>query len=434
MSRTIVVDHLPRVEGHGGIRVELDGDKVSDVQFRIFEGLRLIEGLVRGRSFEDVPQIVSRICAICSVAHTLTSLKATEKAYRIEPSLQTVQLRQLMFRGENIESHALHLFLLALPDYLGFASAAALTEHHREAVVLGLRLKKLGNSIQETIGGRAVHPVNCVLGGFGRLPSTDQLISLREDLQQGVADCDAAIDLLASLPATDYCETETVYAAIRNAVPYGYYLGDGIVVMSDEGCEMFGADDYRSLLVEHAVPYSHAKLSLHNGRPFMVGALARLSINCESLSGRAPWAVTELGLSLPSGNPMDNNKAQAVEMVSDVEHALLAVESLLEEGLEEEEAPRYRPMAARGTAVTEAPRGLLVHSYTYDAEGRVVAADVVTPTAMNAASIEHHLRHAVEQSAEKDIPVLTKRLEMIVRAYDPCISCSVHLIRKQRVD
>ncbi|MDH3215886.1 MAG: Ni/Fe hydrogenase subunit alpha [Candidatus Krumholzibacteria bacterium] len=431
MKRKIVVDHLCRVEGHGGITVELDGDVVSDVQFQVFEGLRLVEGLVRGRRYEDVSQIVSRICAICSVAHALTSLKATEEASGIESSPQTVRLRDLMYRGENIESHALHLFFLAIPDYLDYAGAAEMAADHREAVALGLRLKQLGNAIQETIGGRAVHPVNAILGGFGKLPSFDQLISLQRRLRQGMVDCEAAVDLFTTLPSTEYCQIDTTYAAKRSPDPYGYYPGDEIVVRSNEGSEVYDPGDYRAVIREETVPYSHAKLSLHKDKPFMVGALARLAIDHDRLSSRARHAVRMLGLPLPSGNPMDNNKAQMVELVIDVEHALLTVEQLIDEGLQQEKPIAIHPRADTGTAVTEAPRGLLIHSYTYDSDGRVVAADVVTPTAMNAASMENHFRHAVEQSVEKDLPELKRKLEMIARAYDPCISCSVHLVRKR---
>jgi len=430
MTTKIQVEHLARVEGHGGITVELDGSAVTAVRFDIFEGARLLEGLVRGRSYEDISQILSRICAICSVAHSLTSLKATEAALEVKVSPQTDLLRDLLYRGESIQSHALHLFCLALPDYLNYPSVTALAGDHLDAVTLGLRMKKLGNSIQETLGGRAVHPVNAVLGGFGKLPSTDQLIALREGLLQGMVDTETAIELLASLPAADFCHSETVFAALRSPGQHGYYLGDEIIVRSNGLRRSVPAAEYRSLTNERAVPGSHAKHSALNGRPLMVGALARLSINREGLSAGAAAALERLGLTLPSDNPMDNNKAQAVELVHDVERALATVERLLEEGLNEERCVPVPPRAGTGTAATEAPRGLLIHSYTYDDAGRIVAADVITPTALNAASIEDHLRRTVEQSPDQDVAALTKKLEMIARAYDPCISCSVHLLQR----
>jgi len=429
MSRTITVEHLARVEGHGGITVELDEDAVTSVQFDIFEGARLLEALLRGRSFEDVSPIVSRICAICSAAHSLTSLKATENAFGVEVSPQTALLRDLLYRGESIESHALHLFCLALPDYLNHPSVTALAADHPDAVRLGLRLKKLGNSIQETIGGRAVHPVNAVPGGFGKLPSMDQLVALRNGLVEGMADCEAMLDLFGSLPPADFCRADTVFAALSSPGDYGYCSGDEIAVLSNGRRQALRAAEYKSLTSETAVPHSHAKHSSFQGRPFMVGALARLTANREKLPRRAEQAARRIGLTLPSANPMDNNKAQAVELAFDVEYTLNLVERLLNGGLEEERPVPVRPRAGSGTAVSEAPRGLLFHSYSYDEQGRMIAADVVTPTALNAASIEDHFGQAVRQSLEKEIPALTRKLEMIARAYDPCLSCSVHVVR-----
>ncbi len=431
MKRTIEVNHLARVEGHGGITVEVDGGEVSRVEFDIFEGARLIEALVRGRSYQDVSQIVSRICAICSVAHALTSIKATEAAFGVVPSPQTEHLRDLMYRGESIESHSLHLFLLALPDYLGYPSAIAMAGAHRDAVAIGLRLKKLGNAIQETLGGRAIHPVNAVIGGFGTPPSTRQLVGLRDMLEVGMRDCAEALGLLASLPPTPYCESDTMFAALRAPEAYGYYQGDKIDLRTTGGRTTFTASDYVRLTGEKTVRHSHAKHSRYEGRPFMVGSLARLAVNGELLAARATDAKHALGLVEPFRNPMDNNKAQAVELVNDVETALMAIDALLAGGLNPEQPLPVRPRAGTGTAATEAPRGLLIHSYTYDEKGKVVHADVVTPTAINAASMEDHFRAAVEQSSAADD--LTLRLGMIARAYDPCISCSVHLVRKNHV-
>jgi len=428
---TIVIDHLARVEGHGGITVEMEGDTVTNVRFDVFEGSRLLEPLLRGRRYDEVATILSRICAICSVAHALTSLKATELAFGVRVSSQTELLRELMYRGESIESHALHLFLLAVPDYLNYPSATALAVDKPAAVLLGLRLKKLGNLIQETIGGRAVHPVNAVLGGFGRVPAFDQLIELRSAVMQGMTDADAAIDVVASLPAADFCHSDTLYAALRSPNLDSYYAGDEVMVVSKGSRAIIRAPEYQELTNEKAVPHSHAKHSTFRGSPFMVGSLARLSVNPRRLTGRLAVAVKRLKLVLPADNPMDNNKAQALELINDVERALELIEQLLREGVKDERPVPVHPRAGTGTAITEAPRGLLIHSYTYDEEGRVVSADVVTPTALNAASLELHLRRAVEQCPERDEAVISKRLQMIARAYDPCISCSVHLVRKR---
>jgi len=427
---TITIDHLARVEGHGGITVELEGDTVKNVRFDVFEGARLLESLVRGKRYDEVAPILSRICAICSAAHTLTSLKATENAFGIRVSPQTEMLRELMLRGESMESNSLHLFLLAMPDYLNYPSAMAMAADKPAAVLLGLRLKKLGNTIQETVGGRAIHPVNAVLGGFGKVPAFDQLIALRGSLMQAEADVDAVIDLIASLPATDFCHADTMYAALRSPGLDSYYAGDEVMVVSNGNRAIVGAADYRTLTNEESVPHSHARHSAFRGSPFMVGALARLTVNPRRLTGRLAVAMKRLKLLIPADNPMDNNKAQALELINDVARSLELIEHLLRDGVKDERPLPAKPRAGTGSAITEAPRGLLIHSYTYDADGRIAAADVVTPTAMNAASMELHFRRAVEQSAERDEAVLSRRLEMIARAYDPCISCSVHLVRK----
>ena len=427
---TIVIEPLARVEGHGGITVEMDGDTVKSVRFDVIEGARLLEPLVRGKRYDEVAPVLSRICSICSAAHTLTSLKATENALGIRVSPQTELLRELLFRGESIESHALHIFLLAVPDYLGYPSAVALAADKPAAVTLGLRLKKLGNQIMETVGGRAVHPVNAVPGGFGRVPSTDQLIVLRTRLIEAAADTDATIDLVASLPAADFCHSDTVYAALRSPSGDSYYSGDEVMLLSGGARSIVAAADYRSFTSEKAVPHSHAKHSEFQGRPFMTGALARLTVHPWRLSGRLAVTMKRLKLALPADNPMDNNKAQALELQNDVTRALEIIDQLLRDGIADERPVPVQPRAGAGAAITEAPRGLLVHSYTYDDQGRILTADVITPTAMNAASIEQHFRAAAEQCGDRDDATLSRRLQMIARAYDPCISCSVHLIRR----
>jgi sulfhydrogenase subunit alpha len=427
---TIRIEHLARVEGHGGITVELEGDTIKDVRFDVFEGPRLLESLIHGKRYDEVAPILSRICSICSVAHTLTSLKATENAFGIQVSPQTELLRELMFRGESIESHALHLFLLAVPDYLNYPSATAMAADRPAPVLLGLRLKKLGNRIQETIGGRAVHPVNAVPGGFGKAPGFDQLIGLRSALTEAMSDTDAVIDLVATLPAADYCHSDTLYAALRSPNLDSYYAGDEVMVVSSGNRAIVPAADYRSLTNEKTVPHSNAKHSTFHGDPFMVGSLARLTVNPRRLTGKLAVAKKRLKLVLPADNPMDNNKAQALELINDIERALEIIERLMRAGVKDERAVPVHPRAGAGTGITEAPRGLLIHSYQYDEEGRILAADVITPTALNAASIEQHFRRAVEQSAEREEATLGKRLQMIARAYDPCISCSVHVVRR----
>lgn len=427
MTRTIVVQELARVEGHGGITVELQVDQVKNVRFDVFEGPRVLETLLAGRHYNDVAPTISRICAICSAAHYLTSLKATEAAFGVEVSSQTTLLRELLFRGENIESHALHLFLLAVPDYLRYPGATAMAADHPEVVKLGLSLKQLGNLIQETVGGRAIHPVNPVLGGFGRLPTRLQLAELKRRVDQAIEQVPFMADFLASLPSAEGCNAPTVFAATFSPA-YSYSAPGDIAFLFGSETERFKPADYRSFTNEKSVRHSFAKHSSVRGEPFMVGPLARLAVNGNKVTGRAADVMARIGLAVPSSDPLDNNKAQAVELVMDLEWCQRVLHMLITDGLADEKPVPIVPRAGTGTAIVEAPRGLLVHSYSYNEDFRIGRADVVTPTAMNAASMERHFRFGVEQSPDKSDAALKRRLEMIARAYDPCISCSVHMV------
>ncbi len=431
MTRTITVDHLARVEGHGGIKVVLDGDQVRTVDFDVFEGIRLLEGLVRGRSAEDVTGIVSRICAICSHGHSITSLKALEAALKVEVTSQTRKLRDLAFQGANIESHALHVFVLALPDFLGYPSVISLAGVNPDAVALALRLKKLGNSIQEVIGGRAVHPVNYVIGGFGKVPSIEELLGLKKLLVAGLEDCARALELLRQTEVPSFVNAPIRCAAL---IPEddAFFFGDTVQLSDGEDALRLPVQEYRALTNEYCVPHSHAKRSVHDGRSYMVGALPRLTVNGDRIGGMARKAWEELRLAVPSTNIVMNNIAQAVEMIFSVERALELVNELLDSGLASEAPARYETRASLGVAATEVPRGILFYSYQIDAEGRIAAADVITPTAQNLNHAEEQMRATVRQGIEAGASedLLRHRLEVVARAYDPCISCSVHVIRR----
>ena len=431
MRRLTLVEELARVEGNGGITVELEGEQIKNVEFNIFEGPRAIEAIIRGRPAQDVAGIVSRICAICAGVHYLTSIKATEAAFGTRVTETTQLLRDLFVRAGNIESHALHVFMLAAPDYLDYPGATAMAADHPAEVKLALRLKKLGNTLQELVGGRAIHPVNPVLGGFGRIPSPEEMIRAREELLWAINALPAALGFVAALPPTDVCDAENAYAALVMPGRYGYFHGDEIEVVRADGTrQRMAGKAYRDLTNEHVVAHSFAKHSGFEGRPFAVGALSRLMVNERLVNAPGQLAMRRLGLHLPSRTPLDNNVAQAVELAIDLQLALDTIEDLLAGALVPQAPVPVKPRAGTGTGVTEAPRGILVHSYTYNEDGRVVAADVITPTAMNAASIERHFQFAVDQHKGGTDPALTKKLEMIVRAYDPCISCSVHLARR----
>lgn len=430
MTRTISVDHLARVEGHGGITVVLEGNEVKKVDYNIFEGIRLFEGLVRGRAVEDVTQICSRICAICSHGHSITSLQALENALGITVTPQTRKLRDLAYQGANIESHSLHVFVLALPDLMGHPSAISLAAVAPDAVKLALRLKKLGNTVQEVLGGRAIHPVNYVIGGFGKVPTTDQLLSLKEQLKEGLEDCKRALDVLLTVPIPDFVN-EPIRCAALAPEDEAFFFGNTIEILDGATRKRIPVSDYRTFTNEHLVAHSHAKRSLFEGRSYMVGALARLTLNGDRIQGLARQVMEALKLKFPCANIVMNNIAQVVELVYSVEHALDLIQELFEAGYAAETPVPYEVKACAGAAATEVPRGTLFYSYEIDSKGLIAGADVITPTAQNFNNVEDQMRATVTQGlgAGASDDTIAQRLQIVARAYDPCISCSVHLVR-----
>jgi sulfhydrogenase subunit alpha len=427
MHKSIVINHICRVEGHGGITVNIKDGKVSEVNIDIFEGPRFFEPLVVGRAYDEVAPILMRICAICSAAHTVASLMAVENAFDIPVSPQTRLLRELLLHGGNIESHALHLFCLAISDFLDYPSAIALASDHPQNVKMGLELKKLGNTIQETIGGRAIHPVNAVIGGFGKLPTEEELLELKEQLKRGFDQSLVTIDLVSGLQVPDFCTSTNIYAALSSNGS-GYNLFGNKIALSTGDTKDISM--YKELCEERVVAHSRAKQSWFKDKPFAVGALARIVLNGEKLSGQAKKAKEKLGLSLLSENMLHNNAAQVVELVSSIERSIEIIDELLTMGIKQEKPVEIILRAGTGTGAVEAPRGTLYHSYSFDEKGKLTGADVITPTAQNLANIEKDLCVSVENliGELKEKESLAPKLEMVVRAYDPCISCAVHLV------
>jgi sulfhydrogenase subunit alpha len=428
MTRTITVDHLARIEGHAGITVTIEGEHVHSVQFDVFEGIRLFEELVRHRPVNEVAGVVSRICAICSHGHAITALQALENALGVEVSPQTRRLRELAFHGAAIESHALHVFCLALPDFVGRASVIDLAGEAPETVALALRLKRLGNTIQEVIGGRAVHPVNYVIGGFARVPGAYQLLRLRTELTQGMEDCARAIEVLRGVAVPAFAERPLHCAALAGR-DGSYFFGDRIRL---EDGTTYPVEEYRAFTNERSVPHSTAKHSLENGKPYMVGALPRLTLNGDAIHRVGREALHALRLQIPSQNVVANSVAQAVELADSVEQAAAIVDGFLAEELADEPRPRYSVRPGHGVAAAEVPRGILFHSYDIDADGTVAAADVITPTAQNCAHLEAQIEAVVAAMPHARDEELKHALEILARAYDPCVSCSVHVIRTAR--
>jgi coenzyme F420-reducing hydrogenase alpha subunit len=414
------VPALARIEGEAGLRVRIkDGRAVAEL--RVFEPPRFFEALLRGRRFDEVPDIVARICGICPVAHQLTSIAAIERAFGVQVHQGIQSLRRLIYLGEWIESHALHVYLLHAPDFLGTPDAISLASSHREIVERALRLKKTGNDLMATIGGREIHPVNLKVGGFYRLPDRDVVSRLADPIRWAR---DAALETTRWVSTLPYPPFEQDYELVSIRQAAGYPLFDGAVVSSG-GLEI-GVAEYEERFEEEHVAHSHALHSSRQRQPYLVGPLARYSLNEDRLSPAARQAATDAGLRVPCRNSFRSIVVRAVELVQACDDALALIEAY--EPAPSASAP-VAPRASRTGAWSEAPRGLLYHRYTLDGRGMVLDAKIVPPTAQNQKVMERDLAAFVDSHASVPEKQLTWQCEQVIRNYDPCISCATHFLR-----
>ena len=423
---SINVHHVTRVEGHGNIVVDMKNGVLQKAQLDIVEPPRFFEAMMKGRSFLEAAIITSRICGICSLGHQMTSLKATEAALGLEISEQTEILRKILVHGATFQSNVLHALFLAAPDFLNVGSVFPLVETHKEVVLAALRLKRLANDIGEVISGRAVHPITCVPGGFTRIPSEKELMDLREKLvKQGLPDADFALNVLASLAdQIPQFERETEYISLYNDKEYGLYDGD--ICSSDAG--LLPVEKYLEVTNEFVVPHSTSKHAKFNRSSYMVGALARFNNSHKLLRPAAKEAAAKLGLEAPNHNPYMITVAQMVEVIHCVDDTIELIDKLLDKGLKNEKPNQEITRYGRGIAATEVPRGILFHDYTYNRQGMIEKANCIIPTGQNLANIDNDMKKLVPEIVEESKDDITKKLEMLVRAYDPCISCSVHML------
>lgn len=420
---TLDIHHLARVEGHGDLFVEIQKGKEPRVEMRVTEGTRLFEAFLREHCYSEVSHIMSRICGICSHSHAVAALRAVEAAMQIEPDPQTIQLRKLMLIGDMLESHALHINFLALPDYLGVRNVVEMLPQYRKEVKRALQLKKLGNDLMELIGGRHTHPLCAVVGGFTHVPTSAQLQSIRKRFHSAIPDAEAQIELMGSFNEPKLVR-RSQYLAVRH--PTEYPIHDGVLA-TDKGLQI-PAHEYQNLIEERNVPYAHAKFSEIKGEPYVAGSLARLNVASNQLSDNAKRMASKVGLKLPSYDIFQMNLGQAVEYLHYLEHALEILDDLINQDLEAK-VVYHKIRAGRSAAAVEAPRGVLIHQYRLNARGKVLAADVITPTAMNYANIEADVRALAPELLELSKEEAELRLNMLIRAYDPCISCSVHYVQ-----
>lgn len=432
-NRTITIPHLGRVEGHGGIYVKIRENQVEDVNMDIFEGSRYYEALLRGKHFLEVQGIVTRVCAICSASHTVAALSALEQILDLKISKRNHLLRGLLLMGSTIESHALHVFALALPDFLGFDSVISMASDYPNEVGYALKLKQLGNRLQEAIGGRAIHPINTLVGGFGRLPGHNMLASIRKELTGALDPLLTFVDLAESVNMPGWASQDTLYVALR---PYeDAYRFRGVSICTSSG-EEYPVEQYEKVIREFTVEHSHAKHSaLVSGETYMVGSLARLKLWSHQLKGRAKETFERLFPAGVNDNILTNNWAQLVELVHCIERGIEICDLLLAMPEKERELDEYEVRGGKGIGAIEVPRGTLFHEYEIDDDGIVTHANVITPTAQNLANVERDMRRAAEvmlkQNHEMPDAQLKLGLEMVARAYDPCISCSVHVVRME---
>jgi sulfhydrogenase subunit alpha len=416
------VDHVTRVEGHGNIVVNVKEGKIEECKWEVVEAPRFFEAFVRGRSYLEVAHITSRICGICSIGHTLCSLQATEAALGVKISEQTRLLRRILIQGENLQSHVLHSYFLAAPDFVGAPSVFPLVQTHPEVVVRALRLKKLANDLCDVFGGRTVHPITPTVNGFTKLPEIKEIKDIRKRLVDASPDLEATLELFKTLKVPAF-ERETEYISLKSKEEYALY--DGVIASTDAGTTPVA--NYRSWTNEYLVPHSTAKYTKNVRDSYLVGALARFNNNHEQLSPRAKKAAAQLGLKAPCYNPFMNTVAQVVEAIHAVEESIHLIDELLDKGLQEEDR-RILLKAGRGVGAVDVPRGILFHDYTYDKNGVCREANCIIPTNQNHANIQKDMEALLPQILGQPQDEVRLKLEMLVRAYDPCISCSTHLL------
>ena len=420
-TRRIDVEALSRVEGEGALHVRIEGDTLEHVALRIYEPPRLFEGFLRGRHYTEPPDITARICGICPVAYQMSACHAIEAACGVTVEGPVRELRRLLYCGEWIESHALHVYMLHAPDFLGYPSGIHLAQDHREVVERGLRLKKTGNDLMVLLGGREIHPVNVRLGGFYRVPSVRDLRSMREPLLRARDD---ALETVTWVAGFDFPELEPERTFLALSHPDEYALNEGRV-RSSRGLDV-GVSAFEDHVVETHVEHSTALHASLDGEPYLVGPLARYALNYQQLSPLAQEAAVAAGLGTVERNPFKSIVVRAIETVYACDEALRIVDTY---EMPERPFVEVPPRAGRGHACTEAPRGTLYHRYTINAAGIVLDARIVPPTAQSQASIERDVRDVVEAHLDEPLDRLQHLCEQSVRNHDPCISCATHFLR-----
>jgi coenzyme F420-reducing hydrogenase alpha subunit len=421
-SQTLTVELLSRVEGEGGMNIHVRDGEVLDVELRIFEPPRFFEAFLRGRSYTEPPDITARICGICPVAYQMSACRALEDACGVHVPEEIRLLRRLLYCGEWIESHALHIFFLHAPDLLGYAGAVEMAQDHRELVESALRMKRAGNDLMTAVGGRAVHPINVRLGGFHRLPKRDDLLALRPALVSARDEARAAMPILAGF---EFPEFEQPYPFLSLDSEHGYPMESGSLI-SSTGLSA-PVQTFNDHVVEQHVDHSNALHSTFDGEAYVVGPLARYSLNQSSLTPLARECAETGGLGPTCRNPFRSIIVRAVELVQALDESIRIIDGWT--GAPMPWVPVPVPAGSvEGHGATEAPRGLLYHRYRIDDTGTILDAQITPPTAQNQGAIEADLRAFVQAHLDLSHEELTHMCEIAIRTYDPCISCATHFL------
>ena len=420
----INVKHLTRVEGHGNIVVNAAEGKVEKVQWQVPEAPRFFEAMVRGRKYDDIQTIVSRICGICSISHSLVAIKAVEDGIGVSVSEQTDKLRLLMHYSEQLQSHVLHVGYLVAPDLFGAPSVVPLVGVAPDAVKTIIGVHRVANQMSELLAGRVTHPITIVPGGFSKVPTDKQLRELQNTLKAQVEPLLAIVDVVKSVAAAlPAFERDTEYVSLKEDGNYTFYHGD---IASTDGTTK-PVNEWESVANEYISDQSTAKWAKWNRDSYMVGAIARFNNNAELLSPLGKAVAEKFGLKKGCCNPFMNNVAQLAEAAHVVEKSIELIDELLADGVKPER-PDINPKAGKGYAAVEAPRGILFHHYEFDKDGICQGGNLCIPTNQNHANIQHDFEKFVPEYIDQGEDKLRQGLEMLVRAYDPCISCSTHFL------
>ncbi len=419
MTKKLEMEHIAKIEGHAKLHLRISGGKVEKAELKVLEGARYFEGILKERKFNDLSHIASRICGVCSVVHTITAIKAVEKAFDVKLTEQTKQLREVLNIGGIIQSHALHLYFLTLPDYLGLDSAIGVAKKNKTLIDRALRLKRLGNHIVFNISGRDVHPISCVIGGFSRAPEKEKIDSLLDELKKCKQDAVETVKLFLDLKYPEFKRTTPHFALTGGT----YFYSDTIVKC--EGGTCFPTKDYKEHFKQHFREGSTAEFATQEGKSYFVGALARVCNNFEMLTNESKQYARKICEN--KDNPFMNIPAQALEILEGINRCIIIL-SNLDIGPENPAEFTVSPCVCEGIAACEAPRGILFHHYRFDDKGYCTYADITTPTTQNLQGIEEAIKAFIPSQLHKSPDDIKLEIEKLIRAYDPCISCSTHFL------